>query len=196
MNDENETLELDLEESNDLSFKVSVQGASQKPSAYRLICEAEKLSFGFSGSPDDEGNIVFTIPPMEKYLTSNSLYECAVEVLVEGRFFRPIKFGVKFKQSVKCVVENLNVKQTKNDLIEVAAKRKVPEVVKQPIFEETFSLKVPTKKLIERVAPASALREKVLKRTITGLDDETMKSVAKSVMERLIAKDFDGKGRK
>jgi len=211
--DVNDVVELNLEESNDLSFKVSIHGATQKPSAYRLICEATEMSYGFSGAPDDEGNIVFTVPPMEKHLTPESIYSCAVEVLVEGRFFRPIKFDVKFKQPLRCVVESVQIKKSKDEPVSVLAERKasVAKPVKSsaPPAEESFSL-APVRKAQPQKStlvkpPTMTLREKVEKKHApsgTGIDDKVMEEIAKSTMDRLkrqfsdSAKDSEGKNRK
>lgn len=201
MNDELETIELDLEENNDLSFKVSIQGATQKPSAFRLICEADEMSFGFNGKVDDEGNVAFVIPAMKKHLSHESIYSCAVEVLIEGRFFRPIKFDVKFKQPMKCVVESINVKKHKEESVNVIAEiskahKKVEKTVSQPI-EESFTLQ-PTRKLETQIEKKMTLREKMSAKpsSITGLDEKTMDEVAKSTMARLIAMDFRHKSDK
>jgi hypothetical protein len=178
-----------------------VQGATQKPSAYRLICEATEMSFGFDGHPDDEGNIVFTVPSMKKHLTSEEVYQCAVEVLVEGRFFRPIKFDVRFKQPMKCVVESINVKSSKDTPINVVAERKTNVIAKPstPSPEESFKLSS-TRKFLPAVktgAKPQTLREKVeMKQTLTGLDDKTMEEVAKSTMAKLLAMDSRDKTRK
>ena len=43
MSDENDSMELRLDESNELFFKISVFGAERSPDAIRLVCEAGDL---------------------------------------------------------------------------------------------------------------------------------------------------------
>ena len=183
MSDE-DVVELQLEEENELLFKVVVQGASSKPAAIRLVCEQDDMSLVFKGSPSDDGNICFRIPPMGKILLPETVYDCSVEILVEGKFFRPVQFPVKFKADVKCVVESVQVRTRRPEpsVSVVTAKPRVEKPASQIV--QTTSTSAPKKTLQER------------KSTMTGLDDKTMEEVARSTIAKLIAMDSGDKPRK
>lgn len=61
-----ETISLDLEESNELAFKIKIEGSapSSSPVKVRLVCEgAENISYMFNGYSTGEDDIVeFNLP--------------------------------------------------------------------------------------------------------------------------------------
>lgn len=104
-----ETIELDLEENNELLFKVNIEGASS-PARVRLVCEAEDIGYVFDGHPTEESGVVqFLIPEMSNRLRTEGTCEARVEVLIENRYFIPVKFGINFKKSVKVFAESMQV---------------------------------------------------------------------------------------
>jgi hypothetical protein len=169
--DDEDVIELKLEESNDLSFKLVVQGASSKPSSFRLVCEADEMSYCFAGKPDDEGGISFTIPPMSKMFKAESTYNCSVEVVVEGRVFKPVEFPAKFTVPMKVVSEGIVVKKSKEAPVSVVAQTKV-SVVSKP---------TPVQVTVETVEPVrETLKDRFEKRKSgTGIDDSVMEEVVK-----------------
>lgn len=44
-----ETIDLDIEESNELLFKVKVEGADPAPVKVRLVCESGDMAYMFNG---------------------------------------------------------------------------------------------------------------------------------------------------
>lgn len=180
-----DVVELKLEEENELLFKIVVQGASNKPNAIRLVCEQSDMSLVFKGEPSSDGSVSFRIPPMEKFLLPETVYDCAVEVLVDGKFFRPVQFPVKFKADVKCVVESVQVRtrQPEPSVSVVVAKPRVEKPAAPP----------PTSLRIEKPAPKKNLQERKPTMGLTGLDDKTMEEVARSTIAKLIAMDSGGK---
>lgn len=125
-----ETISLDLEESNELLFKVGIEG-TETPAKVRLVVEGDVVSYMFDGYPtEQDGHVLFTIPRMDGKLDEET-YVSRVEVLVENRYFAPVQFGVEFKKAVKVVAEVVSVpkKRAKAADIQVTA---APVVVKKP----------------------------------------------------------------
>lgn len=113
-----ETIDLDIEEANELLFKVKVEGIEQAPAKVRLVCEGGDMDLMFQGSPtQDEGVVQFMVPPLKGKLKEGQ-YLSRVEVLIENRYFAPVQFNINFKQAVKVVAE----------AIRIPAKREVPRV--------------------------------------------------------------------
>lgn len=181
--DRDDVVELKLEEQNELSFKVVVQGASNKPSLVRLVCEGPDMSYAFKGETEDDNTMCFRVPPMVKHLTAETTYNCAVEVMVEGRYFRPVQFPVVFKAEVKCVVENITVRQPqlKEEKISVVA---VPTVVKRVAPAPQVQAPAPSPPTAP-VTPTLRERSAVRRQAgATGIDNQVMEDVVRRLMAR------------
>lgn len=104
-----ETVDLDLEESNDLTFKIKMEGAAMSPAKVRLVCENDDFAYMFNGYGTGEDEVVqFTLPRMNKKL-SEGLYNARVEVLVDNRYFAPLQFQINFKKTLSVVAEAIQV---------------------------------------------------------------------------------------
>jgi len=104
-----ETIELNIDESNELLFKVQVEGNDVAPARVRLVCEGEDISYHFNGEGTDEPGIVqFVIPNMTGRI-KEGVYSSSVEVLIDNRYFAPVQFDLQFKQPVKVTAESVSV---------------------------------------------------------------------------------------
>jgi len=104
-----ETVDLDLEESNDLTFKIKMEGAAMSPAKVRLVCENDDFAYMFNGYGTGEDEVVqFTLPRMDKRI-SEGLYNARVEVLVDNRYFAPLQFQINFKKTLSVVAEAIQV---------------------------------------------------------------------------------------
>lgn len=123
-----ERLDLDIDESNELQFKVQVEGTEIAPARVRLVCEGEDISYVFKGFGTEEPGIVqFDIPKMTGKL-KEGVYQSSVEVLIDNRYFIPSKFEINFKQPIKVTVEHASVPQVKKKETTVSA---VPIIVEK-----------------------------------------------------------------
>jgi hypothetical protein len=105
----NETVTLDLEESNDLTFKIKMEGAAASPAKVRLVCENNDFAYMFNGYGTGEDEVVqFTVPRMDKKI-SEGTYDARVEVLVDNRYFAPLQFQINFKKTLSVVAEAIQV---------------------------------------------------------------------------------------
>lgn len=115
-----ETVELKLEESNELLFRLAIEGTRSQPSTVRFVCESDDgMSYMFDGSNGSEpGEVKFIIPAMQKHLAEGN-YTARLEVLVENRYFSPIELNVHFKKGIAVVAETVKrplVQQQNNDI--------------------------------------------------------------------------------
>jgi len=104
-----ETVDLDMEESNELAFKIKGEGASNSPAKVRLVCESGEVAYMFNGRGTSEDGVVQFILPRMKDKLGEGIYQARVEVLVENRYFSPVQFQINFKKAVKVVAESLFV---------------------------------------------------------------------------------------
>lgn len=114
-----ETIELDIEEPAELTFKVKVEGVDPAPAQVRLVCEAGALSLMFDGRSVGNDMVQFDLPTMSGHLKEGT-YLGRVEVLIENRYFAPVRFNLELKKAVTVVAE----------AVRVVARRPVEPVVK------------------------------------------------------------------
>ena len=125
-----ETIDLDIEESNELAFKIRMEGTSSTPAKVRLVCEGSDFSYMFNGYGTGEDEVVqFTLPQMSSKL-KEGIYSARVEVLIENKYFAPLQFQINFKKTVSVVAESIQViqKTQKADIKVTAA----PVIISKP----------------------------------------------------------------
>lgn len=125
-----ETIDLDIEEANELLFKVKVEGVEQAPAKVRLVCEVGDVAYMFNGHATPEEGIVQFLLPTLKGKLPEGVYPSRVEVLIENRYFAPVSFNICFKQAMKVVAEAVRLPERKAaPKVTVTA---APVIVKQP----------------------------------------------------------------
>jgi hypothetical protein len=102
-----ETVDLDVEESNELAFKIKVEGTANSPARVRLVCEGPDISYMFNGRGTNEDGVVQFIMPKMNDKLQEGIYQARVEVLIENKYFSPVQFQINFKKTVKVVAEAL-----------------------------------------------------------------------------------------
>jgi len=133
-----ETIDLDLEEANELSFKLKIDGVASGAVSARLYCECadghmQVFEGRFQGEPE---TVSFKLPQMGRLVTEGT-YPGWIEVLIDNRQFVPANFNLKFKKPVSVQVEGI-----------VSESSKAP---KGPTVE-TVSV---VKKVVTETAPAT-----------------------------------------
>lgn len=190
-----ETVTLDVEETNELAFKIQVEGATS-PAKVRLVCEGSDFSYMFSGKgTGEEGVVQFVIPQMKNKLQEGT-YSARVEVLIENRYFSPVQFQLNFKKTMQVFAEAVNVVQrTSKPDIKVSASpivvssgksepkpilvQESPVVPKQPPkINNTVENRDNVKK-----STASTLREKFARSSQRTEVDSDLRELAKRLLK-------------
>lgn len=157
-----ETVTLDMEEANELAFKIKVEGAST-PAKVRLVCESPEVSYMFVGRGTGEDGVVqFVIPQMKGKLQEGT-YAARVEVLIENRYFSPVQFQLNFKKTMQVFAESIQLVQPVKPEIRVSAS---PIVVQQTRIEHQ---RVPAKiqeRPIQQVVAQKPQQQKPLQRSV------------------------------
>lgn len=168
-----ETIDLDLEESNELAFKIKVEGAAPVPAKVRLVCEGSDMAYMFNGhGTSEEGVVQFVLPQMKDKL-QEGVYQARVEVLIDNRYFAPVQFQVNFKKAVKVVAESMFVmsKSSKQDIKVTASPVIVskqnlspqPIIVEQKVSHLVVDQKPKTPEVNESMLPAREAANMTLK---------------------------------
>jgi len=100
-------LKLNLNEQNELAFKISIEGStndigSTKPNIRFMISEsdANSISLIYPTEKDDEGFVTVNIPDND-YFTEEKLYEGKLEVILGNHYFTPIEVNIEFIKPLK-----------------------------------------------------------------------------------------------
>lgn len=172
-----ETLELDIDESNELQFKVVVEGSGESPSV-RLVCEGNEMSYMFRGKLTSDKDVVqFNLPEMKNRLQEGT-YNAKVEVLVGNRYFTPVEFDIHFKKQLTVFAESITHKQS----TPVKQQQKQPQVTVSAI--PTLVQKVKQERVQEQ-APTrtSSLEESRQRRKLVEEIKQQMKNKPKSEIQ-------------
>lgn len=157
---EQEPIELDIDESNELLFKLNVEGAgNDSVTRVRLVCESDDLSYSFSGKGTQEIDTVkFVIPTMKGKLTEGT-YKTRLEVMIDNKYFVPVEFDVNFKKTVTVVAESVRptvIKKPQEKQLVVTASP--IQISKPKVKQEQVEIEKPQRK-------HKTLREKFQKRS-------------------------------
>lgn len=115
-------IDLMIDEENELTFQVNIQGTRPGNAKCRLMLESKGMSLAFEGqSTGDEVSVV--LPPLDHVL-KEGIYDMTLEVVVDDRFFEPLKLQGEFEKRLKVTAEAVTVKtkpkvSTSASLIEV-----------------------------------------------------------------------------
>lgn len=184
-----ETVTLDVEEVNELAFKIQVEGATS-PAKVRLVCEGADFSYMFMGKGTGEDGVVQFIIPQMKNKLQEGTYSARVEVLIDNRYFSPVQFNLNFKKTMQVFAEAVNVvhKSAKPDIkvtaspIVISSSRPEPrppvvQPTAQPVKQATVA-QVTTESSLAAKKSASTLREKFSK-VAQGATDNDLRKLAK-----------------
>ena len=159
-----ETIDLDIEESNELAFKIKVEGTANSPAKVRLVCEGSDVSYMFNGRGTSEDGVVQFIMPQMKDKLPEGVYQAKVEVLIENRYFSPVQFQINFKKAVKVVAEALFL-QPKIAKPEISVSAQ-PIIVSKPVQKAQPQVVQP-KIVVEQSKQEQSVDQVAKKATIT-----------------------------
>lgn len=128
-------VKLDLDDAHQLAFAIEISGDknsfSGETPTVRLVCETkEGYSYNFQGKFVGNGEVEVVIPKMLGKIAPGELNAC-LEVVVDGKFFKPLTFGVGFSEPMNVVAEHkvknkITHKPINKDYTEVSVSIKEP----------------------------------------------------------------------
>jgi|TARA_R110000824_G_scaffold62352_6_gene165227 hypothetical protein len=155
------TIDLMIDEENELTFQVQIEGSRPGTAKCRLMLESPDMTFAFEGqSTGDEVSV--TLPPLD-HVIKEGIYDMTLEVVVDDRYFEPLKLQGAFEKRLKVTAEAVTVKAkpqvtTSASLVEVKKKNK------------TAKIKVNNRS-----------KEKVIKEEKASLSDKDIMNIIKSL---------------
>jgi hypothetical protein len=177
-------ISLDLDNENEMTFNVVIEGTRPGEPLCRLMIENEEMTYSMQGDflPNDEVSIV--VPPLKGILREGN-YEAYLEVLVDDRVFIPLEMSLFFENSIKVVAES--VKSKKRKTVKASASL-VSANVKKKINKKSKNNNIDTEDALSEtneiyVHPAKKRRDS--RKVMSGKDINSMfKQISKSVKKR------------
>lgn len=173
MSNEN-TVNLFIDESNELSFDLTIEGTEMGAPVVRTIIEGEKFEMMFPTNKKDESWSV-TIPPLNEVMGIGTR-NLRLEVVINNKIFTPLTLVTEFKKS--CVVEakvvtkklvNENTSPVKAVIVRKEPEQK--EVIVQAKEKEAVMPSVQNHKPMKQEAKHTALPQKKTSKNDMSLDD-------------------------
>jgi len=125
-------IDLMLDEENELTFQLDVEGSRPGDVECRLVLENTDMSLAFKADKyrGEEVNVV--LPPLEHILKEGT-YNMSLEVLVDDRHFIPLTIEGNFEKSVKVtaaprVSHKRQKAKASASLVEVTSSRKSKKI--------------------------------------------------------------------
>lgn len=126
------TINLMIDEENELTFQVQIEGNRPGSAKCRLLVESNDMSLAFEGSSNGD-EVAVVLPPLDHVLKEGT-YDMTLEVVVDDRYFEPLKLQGEFEKRLRVTAESVKVKtkpkvSTSASLIEVKKKSKPTRVI-------------------------------------------------------------------
>ena len=118
-------IDLMIDEENELTFQVQIEGTRPGTAKCRLMLESKGMSLAFEGQSEGD-EVSVTLPPLDHILKEGN-YDMTLEVVVDDRFFEPLKLQGTFEKRLKVTAESVTVRskpkvKTSASLVEVKKK--------------------------------------------------------------------------
>jgi len=119
-------INLMLDEENELTFQVQIEGTRPGEAKCRLMLESNDISYSFQGNSNGE-EVSVILPPLDHVLKEGT-YDMTLEVVVDDRYFEPLRLQGEFEKRLKVTAESVSVKakprvKTSASLVEVKKKK-------------------------------------------------------------------------
>lgn len=165
-----EKIDLDLDNENEMTFNVVIEGTRPGEPLCRLMIENEDMSFSMQGDflPNNEVSIV--VPPLKGILKEGN-YDSYLEVLVDDRVFIPLEMEINFEQSVKVMAET--VKRKKRKPVKASASL-VSTSVKKSNNKEDRNVIIKDESIQESSNMHPAKKRRDARKLVTGDDINSM----------------------
>ena len=159
-------IDLMLDEENELTFQLNIEGTRPAEASCRLVLESDNMSLVFDAERGhgDEVNVV--LPPLTHVLKEGT-YNMALEVIVDDKYFRPLTLAGNFEKSVVVMAEAV-----------VRKKRK------KPTATASLVSKGKGKKKLRNTPMKENLRNRPEKRKIEEVSDQDIMNIIKALSKK------------
>jgi len=101
-----------LDEENEITFALSVEGTTNSPAKCRLLVEKDNIALMFTPNYFQNDEVSVTIPPL-KHIFKEGICDLRLEVIVEDKYFNPLTLKGYLEKSVEVIAESKVVAKPK-----------------------------------------------------------------------------------
>mgnify|MGYP003651873860 CR=1 FL=1 len=101
-----------LDEENELTFQLNIEGSRPAESKCRLKIDNSDIGLIFEGNSETQGEVSVVLPPLTHILKEGT-YDMILEVIVDEKYFTPLTIQGSFEKSVKVTAEAIVRKREK-----------------------------------------------------------------------------------
>ena len=101
-----------LDEENEITFALTVEGTTNSPAKCRLLVEKDDMTLMFEPNYFQNDEVSVKIPPL-KHIFKEGHCELNLEVIVEDKYFRPLSMPAYLEKSVEVMAESKVVARPK-----------------------------------------------------------------------------------
>jgi len=105
---------IDLDKTLNLEFELQIEGVKESVSEIRFVIEGEEKKISFNGSYTN-GMYSVKIPPLGSMVEAGER-ACYLEVIADGRYFKPMEESIEFLAPVKVVSQKGKQKQIEEEI--------------------------------------------------------------------------------
>jgi hypothetical protein len=99
-------IDLMLDEENELTFQLNIEGSRPAEAECRLILDNHDMSLSFNARKFSDGEVSVVLPPL-KHVLKEGVYNMELEVIVDDRYFKPLSLKGNFEKSIKVTAESI-----------------------------------------------------------------------------------------
>ena len=93
-------IDLLLDEENELTFALSIEGSRPATAQCRLVLERDEMSLVFDSDNYNGEEVTVVLPPL-KHVLKEGQYNMDLEVIVEDKYFKPLSLTGNFEKSIE-----------------------------------------------------------------------------------------------
>ena len=129
------TIDLMLDEENELTFQLNIEGTRPSEAGCRLVVEGADMSLSFDAHKLENSEISVVLPPLNHVLKEGQ-YDMSLEVIVDDKYFKPLTVQGNFEKRIAVTAESVVRKKRKKPtasaaLVEVKKSPRPPRERKQ-----------------------------------------------------------------
>ena len=163
-------IDLLLDEENELTFALTIEGTRPAEAQCRLIVESKDMSLVFESESYNGDEVTVVLPPL-KHVLKEGEYNMDLEVIIEDKYFRPLTMTGNFEKSIEIKAKPM-IKTRKRD---IQPKVSLSEV---KVNSKTKKPSQPTvKKVEENKSPANSAPTRLTRKKKRVTDQQILKII-------------------
>ena len=124
--------QLELNESSEVDFGIEIHGTTEASSEIRFIIEGPQYGI-ICPCKENNGIITATIPKLKGIIPAGT-FDAKLEVVIDGKFFTPLKESIEFKPMVEFDIKSTKAKPSQP--LKVETKNVKVRVIEEPKLQE------------------------------------------------------------